>query len=79
VCQFERCLLAGTLEQDRVVAGITKEQPRGQPFLDVAVETAEHDERALGLRWHEAIGGQPARLIGNATVRRGRDLEITEN
>ena len=25
----------------------------------------------------EAIGGQPARLIGNAAVRRGRDLEIT--
>jgi len=27
----------------------------------------------------EAIGGQPARLIGNAAVCRGRDLEITEN
>jgi hypothetical protein len=27
----------------------------------------------------EAIGGQPARLIGNAAVCRGQDLKITEN
>jgi hypothetical protein len=36
-------------------------------------------ERALGPRLGEAIGGPSARLIGNAAVCRGRDLEITEN
>ena len=48
VRQFERRSLAGPLEQDRVVAGVAKEQRGGQPFLDVAVEAAEYDECALG-------------------------------
>ena len=48
-------------------------------FCAVFGLTAEYDERALGPRRNDAIGGQPARLIGNAAVCRGRDLEITEN
>jgi hypothetical protein len=75
VRQFERRSLAGALEQDRVVAGVAKDQRCGQPFLDVTVEPAEYDKRALGLRRGEAIGGQPAGFKGNAAACRGRNLK----
>src|ERR1017187_5304005 len=76
---IERCPLAGAFEYDRVVAGVAEEQRCRQPFLDVTVESAEYDKRALGLRRGKAIGGKPAGLKGKPVVRRGRNLKMIEN